>query len=38
MLRLDQHPRRMAAQVAVMTFVFMLAASVVLYFALRPQP
>ena len=37
MLRLDQHPRRMAAQVAAMTFIFMIAASVVLYFALRPK-
>jgi len=36
MLRLDQNPRQMALQVAVMTFVFMLAATVVLYFALRP--
>jgi len=37
MLRLDQNPRKMAGQVAVMTFVFMIAASVVLYFALRPK-
>jgi H+/Cl- antiporter ClcA len=37
MLRLDQNPRQMALQVAVMTFVFMLAATVVLYFALRPK-
>ncbi|HEX5070982.1 MAG TPA: hypothetical protein VFV78_12270 [Vicinamibacterales bacterium] len=37
MLRLDQNPRRMAMQVAVMTFAFMIAASVVLYFALRPE-
>jgi uncharacterized membrane protein YbhN (UPF0104 family) len=37
MLRMDQHPRRMALQVAVMTFVFIVASSVVLYFALRPK-
>jgi hypothetical protein len=37
MLRLDQNPRRMAMQVAATTFVFMVAASVVLYFALRPK-
>ena len=37
MLRLDQNPRQMALQVAVTTFVFMMAATVVLYFALRPK-
>ncbi len=37
MLRLDQHPKRMALQVAVMTFAFIVLSSVVLYFALRPK-
>ena len=37
MLRLDQNPRTMALQMAAVTFVFMVLASVVLYFALRPQ-
>jgi uncharacterized membrane protein YbhN (UPF0104 family) len=37
MLRLDQHPKRMALQVAATTFVFIVASSVVLYFALRPK-
>jgi phage shock protein PspC (stress-responsive transcriptional regulator) len=37
MLRLDQNPRQMALQVAVTTFVFMIGATVVLYFALKPK-
>jgi uncharacterized membrane protein YbhN (UPF0104 family) len=35
MLRLDQHPRRMALQAAAVTFVFILIASVVLSFVLH---
>ena len=37
MLRLDQNPRAMALNVAVVTFVFMLIASVVLSFVLNPR-
>jgi len=37
MLRLDQNPRRMALQTAVVTFVFMLVAAVVLSFVLSPD-
>ena len=37
MLRLDQNPRRMALQTAVATFIFMLAAAVVLSFVLSPD-
>jgi hypothetical protein len=36
MLRLDQNPRRMALNTAVVTFVFFLIASVVLAFVLKP--
>ena len=36
MLRLDQNPRRMALQTAIVTFVFILIASVVLSFVLQP--
>jgi hypothetical protein len=36
MLRMDQHPRRMALQAALVTFVFILIASVVLSFVLQP--
>ena len=35
MLRLDQNPRRMALQAALVTFVFILIASVVLSFVLN---
>jgi hypothetical protein len=34
MLRLDQHPRRLAMRAAVVTFVFFVAAAVVLGFVL----
>lgn len=34
MLRPDQNPKKMALQTAIVTFIFMVAASVVLYFAL----
>jgi hypothetical protein len=37
MLRLDQNPRKMAMQTAMVTFVFIILASVVLYFALGQQ-
>jgi Trk-type K+ transport system membrane component len=37
MLRLDQNPKRMALQTAVVTFVFILFASVVLSFVLQPN-
>lgn len=37
MLRVDQRPRRMALEAAIVTFVFIMIASVVLYFALRPE-
>ena len=37
MLRLDQNPRAMALNVAIVTFVFMLIASVVLSFVLNPR-
>jgi len=36
MLRLDQNPKRMALGTAAVTFAFIVGASVVLYFALRP--
>jgi hypothetical protein len=36
MLRMDQNPRRMALQTALVTFVFILIASVVLSFVLQP--
>jgi hypothetical protein len=36
MLRVDQNPRRMALEVATVTFAFIMVASVVLYFELRP--
>ena len=36
MLRIDQNPRRMALQSALVTFVFILLASVVLSFVLQP--
>lgn len=34
MLRLDQNPKKMALQTAMVTFIFIIVASVVLYFAL----
>jgi hypothetical protein len=37
MLRLDQNPKKMALETAVVTFIFFVVASVVLYFALRPD-
>ena len=37
MLRLDQNPRRMALQTAIVTFVFMFLAAVVLSFVLSPD-
>ena len=37
MLRLDQNPKRMALQTAIVTFVFILIASIVLSFVLQPQ-
>jgi nucleoside recognition membrane protein YjiH len=37
MLLLTQNPKRMALDTAVVTFVFMMVATVVLYFALRPD-
>ena len=37
MLRLDQNPRRMALQTAVVTFVFILIASIVLAVVLQPE-
>jgi len=37
MLRVDQNPRKMALETAIITFLFIMAASVVLYFALRPD-
>jgi hypothetical protein len=37
MLRLDQNPKKMALETAVVTFIFFVVASVVLYFALRPE-
>jgi hypothetical protein len=37
MLRLDQHPRRMAMQMALVTFVFFFLATMVLAFVLRPE-
>jgi uncharacterized BrkB/YihY/UPF0761 family membrane protein len=37
MLRLDQNPVRMALQTAAVTLVFIMLASVVLYFVLRPE-
>ena len=37
MLRVDQNPKRMALGTAGVTFGFILVASVVLYFALRPD-
>ena len=37
MLRLDQNPRKMALETAAVTFIFFVVASVVLYFALRPE-
>jgi uncharacterized membrane protein YbhN (UPF0104 family) len=36
MLRVDQNARRMALEVATVTFVFIMAASFVLYFELKP--
>lgn len=36
MLRLDQHPKRMALETALVTLAVMLAASAVLAFALAP--
>jgi hypothetical protein len=36
MLRLDQNPRQMALRTAIVTFVFMLLAAVVLSFVLSP--
>jgi hypothetical protein len=36
-LRPDQNAARMALQTGVVTFVFFVAGSVVLYFALRPE-
>ena len=37
MLRLDQNPKKMAFETAAMTFIFFVVASIVLYFALRPE-
>ena len=37
MLRMDQNPMKMAIETAAMTFLFIMAASVVLYFVLRPE-
>ena len=37
MLRVDQRPQRMALEAAIVTFIFIMIASVVLYFALRPE-
>jgi hypothetical protein len=37
MLRLDQNPKKMALETAAVTFLFFVVASVVLYFALRPE-
>ena len=37
MLRMDQNPMKMALETAAITFVFIMAASVVLYFVLRPE-
>jgi hypothetical protein len=37
MLRLDQNPRQMALRTAIVTFVFMLLAAVVLSFVLSPD-
>ena len=37
MLRLDQNPVKMALETAIITFLFIMASSVVLYFALKPD-
>ena len=37
MLRLDQNPKKMALETAAVTFIFFVVASIVLYFALRPE-
>lgn len=37
MLRLDQNPKKMALETAAVTFLFFVGASIVLYFALRPE-
>jgi hypothetical protein len=36
MLKVTQDPKKMALETAAVTFAFIMAASVVLYFALRP--
>jgi hypothetical protein len=37
MLRLDQHPRLMALNTAIFTFVFFVIAAVVLSFVIKPE-
>jgi len=37
MLRLDQHPRRMALNTAIFTFVFFVIAAIALSFVIKPD-
>jgi hypothetical protein len=37
MLMVTQNPKRMALETALVTFVFMMVATIVLYFVLRPS-